>query len=205
MKKHFIAALLVCCLTSFVPVAFAQSADECMAKVKELAPMLPKLIESAKSQVHTLMPDPAAYEKTLPALDKVIADKDQTNLKNYGGLCEAYFFSGDNANGQRIYDTFMKNEKDILGADNTYGAFVQGDIGILRYLNKDYPAAEQALAPAINQLESHMSPSVADNLIASYLCLSLIKDQSPDAAQKKEGAELAKKLVDLAIKQRQPQ
>ncbi len=184
--------------------SFAQTPDECLAKVKALEPMLPRIIDSARASIHSLIPDPAAYEKTLPPLDKVIKDKDKVNFKNYGGLSEAYFYSGDTANGQRIFSVVLANSNDMLGADDTYTALVEGDLGILRFNEKNYDAAQLNLLSAIKQLEAHLTPASSNNLIADYLCMTLIRDSSDNKTDKGEASAYAKKLVDLTVKQRQP-
>lgn len=72
---------------------FASEADQ-FARVLSMKAFLPKMMEAIKAQVHVLMPDPAAYEKTLPAFEKIVADKDRLNLRNYGGLAEAFILGG---------------------------------------------------------------------------------------------------------------
>src|SRR5690242_2626561 len=60
----------------------APSAEECLVRVRGFEPTLMRLKETCKSTISAIIPDPAAYEKTLPAFEKVIADKDAKNLRN---------------------------------------------------------------------------------------------------------------------------
>src|SRR4051812_32964153 len=108
MRKAALFLSVLFLLSCLCPT-HAQSPDECLVRVKGLESMLPKVTNGARATIHELIPDPAAYEKTLPALDKVIKDKDKLNFKNYGGLAEAYFFSGNASDGQRIYTVFTTN------------------------------------------------------------------------------------------------
>jgi hypothetical protein len=199
-------ALLLSILLSLFAVfpSFAQTPDECLVKVMGLEPMLPKLIDGARASIHAMIPDPPAYERTLPPLDKVIKDKDVLNFKNYGGLSEAYFFNGMAPEGQRIYTLFAANSTNVLGADDTYAANVAGDLGILNFMDNKYDDAENYLLPAIKQLEAHLTPAVSNNLIADYLCMTLMRNKSTKEAEKNEASSYAKKLIDLAVKQRQP-
>src|SRR6202011_4416994 len=119
-----------------------QTPEECLTRVKSLVPMFPKMMEGGKASIHALIPDPAAYEKTLPPFEKVIADKDATNLKNYGGLAEAYLFAGDRTNGDRLFSLFSANSRKILGPDEIYSALVEGDVGFLDFYEDNYIKAE---------------------------------------------------------------
>ncbi|MBI2809994.1 MAG: hypothetical protein HYX67_04095 [Candidatus Melainabacteria bacterium] len=203
MRKAALLLSILFLLSTFSQT-FAQTPDECLVKVQSMEPMLPKVINGARASIHEIIPDPAAYEKTLPPLDKVIKDKDVLNFKNYGGLSEAYFFSGNAPDGQRIYTTFAANSTNVLGADDTYAAYVGGDLGILNFIDNKYSDAENYLLPAIKQLESHLTPAISNNLIADYLCITLIRSKSTKETEKAEASKYAKKLIDLVIKQRQP-
>src|SRR5882672_4382934 len=58
------------------PKLVAPSREECLMRIRSFEPTLQKLKETCKSTISAIIPDPAAYEKTLPPIDKVIADKD---------------------------------------------------------------------------------------------------------------------------------
>ncbi len=203
MRKAALLLSILFLLSTLCPTV-AQTPDQCLVKVQSMEPMLPKVINGARASIHEIIPDPPAYEKTLPPLDKVIKDKDVLNFKNYGGLAEAYFFSGNAPEGQRIYTTFATNSTNVLGADDTYAAYVGGDLGILNFIDNKYNDAESYLLPAIKQLESHLTPAITNNLIADYLCMTLIRSKSTKETEKAEASTYAKKLIDLVIKQRQP-
>ena len=203
MRKAALLLSVLFLLSALCPI-FAQTPAECLVRVQGLESMLPKVTNGARATIHEIIPDPTAYEKTLPPLDKVIKDKDKLNFKNYGGLAEAYFFSGNASDGQRIYTVFAANATDVLGPDDTYPAYVGGDLGILNFIDKKYSDAENYLLPAIKQLESHLTPAISNNLIADYLCMALIRTKSAKETEKTEATTYAKKLVDLVNKQRQP-
>ncbi len=163
--------------------------------------MLPRLMETGRASLKALIPDPAAYEKTLRPFEEVIKDKDQLGFKNYGGLAEAYFFAGDREKGQRLYDQFIAHSTEILGPEDNYRAGLEGDLGILYFNEKDYKTAEPFLLRAIKQLEDHLTPAISNNLIANYLCMTIIRDHENNKA---EAGAYAKKLMDLVARQRQP-
>ncbi len=71
-------------------------------------PTLMRLEDTCKSTISAIIPDPVAYEKTLPSIDKVIADKDSKNFRNYGGLSEAFYYAGDKAKGKELFSKSLK-------------------------------------------------------------------------------------------------
>jgi len=191
MKK--LAATLLICLLCTVGSAWSQSPtpDECLARVKNMEPMLPKLMDSASAAIHALLPN--------PTMAKVIATKDKTNLKNYGGLSEGFFFAGDKVKGEKLYNQFKANAKTILGPTDTYQALIEGDMGLVYFYEKNYAKAEPMLLDSKNQLEANLTAAVANNLITDYMCLSMMYDKKGKPAEAKK---YAKALVDLAVKQR---
>ncbi len=158
--------------------SFAQTPSDCLVRIRSAEPTLPKLFESAKSSLQVLMPDPAAYEKTLPPFEKVLASKDVKNLKNYGGLAEAYFYNGEEAKALKIYSLFTANAKQVLGPNDTFPALVGCDIGLLYFSRKNYSKAEPLLLESTKQLEAHLTPANSNNLITDYVCLALINDKA---------------------------
>ena len=162
--------------------------------------MMPNLVAAAKGAIHGLLPDPEAYEKTLPPLDKVVESGDKVQLKNYAGLAEALFYAGDKAKGEAIYAKFKQVSDKVYGPDDVYSALVEGDMGLIYCYEKDYEKAEPLLLYASKRLEENLSAAHANNLVTSYMCLALINDKR---GKTEEAKIYAKKLVDLAIKQRQ--
>jgi len=175
--------------------------ERCLMLVRSCEPQIPKWMEAGKNTIHALIPDPQAYEKTLPPIEKVVSDKDKLNLKNYGGLSEAYLYSGDEATCQKLYSIFASNAKPILGPDDIFSAGVEGDIGLYYFNKQDYVRAAPFMTEAIAQLESHLTPANSNNLVAAYMCMALIRDKAGD---KTEAETYAKKSIDLTLKQRQP-
>jgi hypothetical protein len=190
-----ILAIIISC-----GVATAQTADECLTRVKSMEAMMPNLVASAKGAIHGLLPDPEAYAKTLPPIDEVIASGDKVNLKNYGGLSEAFFYAGDKEKGRAIYTKFKANAEKIYGPDDLYCALIEGDMGLVYFYEKDYETAEPFLLYATKRLEENLTAAHANNLVTNYMCLCLINDKRGDVDNAKK---YAKQLVDLAIKQRQ--
>ncbi len=160
---------------------------------------MPNIMKSASASVLALLPDPDAYEKTLPPMAKVIATKDKINFKNYGGLAERFFFGGDKARGEKIYNQFKANSKAILGPTDTFQALIEGDMALVYFYEKNYAKAEPMLLNAKNQLEANLTSAVSNNLVTNYMCLSMMYDKQGKTADAKK---YAKALVDLAIKQR---
>ncbi len=191
---------MVFALLSVCP-SFAQTPDECLVRVRNMEPMLPKIMDSAKAALQALIPDPAAYETALPPFAKVIADKDVNNFKRYGGLAEAYIYAGDKVKGPKLYSDFMAHATEMLGADDTYPAGVEGDVGLFNFNEKNFEDSVGYLLPAIDLIEKHLTPAVSNNLLAYYLCMAIIRDKGDNKA---EALSYSKKVVDLAIRQRQP-
>ena len=81
--------------------------EECLRRVRSFEPTLLKLKETCKSTINAIIPDAAAYEKTLPPIEKVIADKDARNLRNYGGLSEAFYFNDNAVKGKELFSKVM--------------------------------------------------------------------------------------------------
>ncbi len=180
----------------------APSAEACLEKVRGMAETFPKMAEAGKEAVRTMIPDPAEFEKKLPAIEEVLKNKDAINLKNYGGLSEAYLFKGDEEKAEKLLKSVSEGAKDILPENDNFLAAVKGDFGLAYYLNNKYDKAETYLGDAVSQLEKHYQPALANNLVASYLCMTIIKDKQ---GKTEEAKGFAKKLVVLALKLRQEQ
>jgi len=177
----------------------APTAEQCLERVKSMESMMPNLMASATAAIHELLKDPVAYEKTLPPMEKVVADKDATNLKNYGGLAEAYFYAGDKVKGEALYAQFKSNSKQIFGPTETFQALVEGDMGLVYFYENNFEKAEPLLLDSMNQLKANLTAAVANNLITDYMCLTLINNKRGNTDDAKK---YAKELVDLAIKTR---
>lgn len=171
-----------------------------MVKVRSLEATIPKIYQSVKAGVSTLIPAPESYEKTLPPFAKVLATHDQLNFKNYGGLSEAYFFAGNRKRGETLYALFSANAKSVLGPEDTYHAGVGGDMAFFYFYDKNYSKAEPLLLGAIKQLETHLTPPVANSLVFDYSLMSLILEKEGKTA---EASSYAKKYVDLEKKQQE--
>lgn len=185
--------------TETQPTLKALTPEECLVRVKAMEPMLPTLMNGAKVVITGLIPDPHDFEQKLPPFDKVIADKDVKNLKKYGGLAEAYLYGGDEKNGDRLFAIF-KTGRSMLPADDTFPGGVYGDFGFMYFTQKKYSEAEPLLLESMRLYETYPTPYTNNGLVTDYLCLSLIKDQAGD---KQAANDYAKKLIDLAIKERQ--
>ncbi|MBP7861591.1 tetratricopeptide repeat protein [bacterium] len=180
----------------------APSSEACLEKVRGMAETFPKMAEAGKEAVRTMIPDPAEFEKKLPAIEEVLKNKDAMNLKNYGGLSEAYLFKGDEEKAEKLLKSVSEGAKEILPENDNFLAAVKGDFGLAYYLNNKYDKAETYLGDAVSQLEKHYQPALANNLVASYLCMTIIKDKQ---GKTEEAKGFAKKLVVLALKLRQEQ
>jgi hypothetical protein len=177
----------------------ALTPEECLVRVKTMEPMLPTLLDSAKMVITRLIPDPQDFEKKLPPFEKVIADKDVKNLKNYGGLAEAYLYGGDEKSGDKLFAQF-KSGRSMLPADDTFPGGVYGDFGFMYFAQKKYSEAEPLLLESMRLYETYPTAYTNNGLVTDYLCLSLIKDQAGD---KTAAGDYAKKLIDLALKEHQ--
>lgn len=180
----------------------APSSEACLEKVRGMAETFPKMAEAGKEAVRTMIPDPAEFEKKLPTIAEVLKNKDAMNLKNYGGLSEAYLFKGDEEKAETLLKSVSEGAKNILPENDNFLAAVKGDFGLAYYLNNKYDKAEAYLGDAVTQIEKHYQPSLANNLVASYLCMTIIKDKQ---GKTDEAKNFAKKLVVLALKLRQEQ
>jgi len=180
----------------------APSSEACLERVRGMAENFPKMAEAGKEAVRTLIPDPDAFEKKLPTMEDVLKNKDAMNLKNYGGLSEAFLFKGEEEKAEKILKSVCEGAKDILPENDNFLAAVKGDFGLAYYLNNKYDKAELYLGDAVSQLEKHYQPQLANNLVASYLCMTIIKDKQ---GKTDEAKGFAKKLVVLALKMRQEQ
>ena len=182
------------------PNLLLPSAEECLNRVRGFEPTLLNLRETAKSAITAIIPDPVAYEKTLPPIDKVIADKDAKNLRNFGGLSEAYYFAGNPEKGKVLFTKFETGAKTLLPADDTFPGLVKSDIGLYFFFEKNYAASENYISDALTKLEPHLTAANSNNILSAYMTLSLIYDKS---GKKEKALEFAKKAVALAIRQRQ--
>ncbi len=178
----------------------APTPEECLVRVRSFEPTLMRLKDTCKSTISAIIPDPVAYEKTLPAMDKVIADKDLLNFRNYGGLSEAFYYAGDKAKGKELFSKFEANAATVLGPEDTFAGLVKGDIGLLFFFENNFTDAEKYVVDALNKVEPHLTAANSNNVLSSFMCLALIYDKT---GNKEKSLEYAKKAVDLAIKQRQ--
>lgn len=178
----------------------APNSEACLEQVRKMSVNFPKVAEAGKEAVLTMIPDPAAYEQKLPSIDSVLKDKDATNLKNYGGLAEAFLFKGEEEKALSLLKSVQTGSKSILPESDNFIAAVEGDFGLAYYLKDNFVESEKYLSSAVNQIEKFYQPHLANNLIASYLCLAIIKDKQ---GKTDEAKTWAKKLVVLALKQSQ--
>jgi hypothetical protein len=186
-------------VTTVAPVDLAP--EECLRRVHNIEPMMPKIMEGARAAISAIVPDPDAYEKTLPALDKVVADKDDKALMNIGGLSEAFLYAGNKEKGKKYFSFFCDNADTILGAEHPFPGLVKGDVGLLLFTEDNYKDAEPLLLESLKKLEANPISANSNNLITNYMCLALINDKG---GSKDKALSYAKKMVDLSIKQRQP-
>lgn len=174
--------------------------EECLRRVRSFEPTLLRLKETCKGTLNSIIPDAAAYEKTLPPIDQVIADKDAKNLRNYGGLSEAYYFNDNSARGQELFSKFEKSAPGILGEHDTFIGLVKGDIGLYYFFQSDLGKAEKYILDAVSTLEPYITAANSNNVLSSYMALALIYDKS---GKNDKALEYATKAVNLSIKQRQ--
>lgn len=186
--------------TGSVPSLTLPSAEECLTRVRGFEPTLLNLRETAKSAISAIIPDPVAYEKTLPPIEKVISDKDAKNLRNFGGLSEAYYFAGNAAKGKELFAKFESGAKTLIDSSDPFPGLVKGDIGLYYFFEKNYDDAEKYISDALARIEPHMTMANSNNILSSYMTLTLIYDK---AGKREKALEYAKKAVALAIKQRQ--
>lgn len=175
------------------------SPEECLRRVHNIEPLMPKIMEGARTAISAIVPDPEGYEKTLPTLEKVLADKDAKTLMNIGGLSEAFYYAGNKEKGQKLFKFFCDNADSILGAEHPFPGLVKGDVGLLFFTEKNYAEAEPLLLDSLKKLESNMTAANSNNLITNYMCLSLINDEG---GNKEKALSYAKKMVDLTLKLR---
>ncbi len=197
MHKILLLSLTVLALAT--PGALAQTPEECLARVRTMKPKIPGMMDGCKTLIKNLIPDPVAYEKSLPPFSQVLSGKDTLNFKNYGGLAEAYYYKGDKTKGESLYKPFAAHATELLGASDNFAAGVTGDIGLLYFSADDYAHAEPFLLSAIKQIEKNTTPAIANNLIADYMCIALIRDKQGKIA---EASQYSKKLVETATKLR---
>jgi hypothetical protein len=200
MKKNF-----ACLLIPLIVASFAQgqtpTADQSIEMMHKLEPTLPGLIKAAKTQMTSVIPDPAAYEKNLPARDKVVSTKDVDNLKEYGGLSEAYLFADKTDKAEELRSWFAQSAKTILPPDETFTASVNGDFGIYYFDKGDFKKAEPLLVSSMKEFEAHLTPAIYNNLLSDYICLALIRDKQ---GKKDDAVSYMRKLADLSTQQSQP-
>lgn len=173
---------------------------ECLRRVRGIEITLLNLKETCKGTINAIIPDAVAYEKTLPPIDKVIADKDAKNFRNYGGLSEAFFYNDNPEKGKELFSKFEENASSILGAEDTFLGLVKGDIGLYYYFQNDFANAETYILDAVSKLEPHLNAANSNNVLSSYMALCLIYDK---AGKQDKALSYATKAVDLSIKQRQ--
>lgn len=174
--------------------------EECLRRVRSFEPTLLRLKETCKGTLNSIIPDAAAYEKTLPPIDQVIADKDAKNLRNYGGLSEAYYFNDNSVRGQELFSKFEKSAPGILGEHDTFVGLVKGDIGLYFFFQNDFGNAEKYMLEALTALEPQLTAANSNNVLSSYMALTLVYDK---AGNNEKALAYATKAVDLSIKQRQ--
>lgn len=174
--------------------------EECLRRVLGFEPTLLKLKETCKSTINAIIPDAIEYEKTLPPIEKVIADKDAKNLRNYGGLSEAFYFNDNAVKGAQLFSKFESNAPEILGAHDTFLGLVKGDIGLYYFFQSDLGTAEKYILDAVSKLEPYITAANSNNVLSSYMALAIIYDKS---GKNDKALEYATKAVNLSIKQRQ--
>jgi hypothetical protein len=201
MKKNLACLLLPLVIASFGQAQTPPTADQCLDIMHKLEPTLPGLIQSAKTQITSMIPDPPGYEKKLPARDKVVSTKDVDNLKEYGGLSEAYLFSDKTDKAEELRSWFTQSAKTVFPPDETFTASVNGDFGIYYFDKKDFKKAEPLLLSSMNQFEAHLTPAIYNNLLSDYICMALIRDKQ---GKKDDAVSYMRKLADLSAKQQQP-
>jgi len=199
MKRFAISiAVTIVSLASCLPVSAQDIApEECLKKVLSLKPLEPSMMEPAKAALHSLIPDPAGYEKTLPPLAIVISTKDAVNLKNYGGLSEAYLYAGETSKGESIFSQFSTHANEILGANDSFPPGVTGDFALYYYFQNNYAKAEPLFLKASNDLEKNPAGERLTNLVSDYMCLTFICNKKGNKA---DAQKYAKKMVDLSLK-----
>lgn len=173
---------------------------ECLRRVRAFEPTLLNLKDTCKGTINAIIPDAAAYEKTLPPIDKVIAEKDAKNFRNYGGLSEAFYYNDNADRGKELFSKFEANAESILGAEDTFLGLVKGDIGLYYYFQNDFANAETYILDAVSKLEPHLNAANSNNVLSSYMALCLIYDK---AGKQDKALAYATKAVDLSIRQRQ--
>lgn len=198
IKAALAFAFTVATTCIFCLSAPAQTADECLKRVRNMEPMIPQIMAGCRTRVAEQMPDAAAFEKKLPSFADVVAKSDKVNLKKYGLLTEAYLFAGNKAKAESLYSQLKANSKHVLGPQDPFAALVEGDMALVYFFEKNYTRAEPLLLEAIKQLEKHVDAVSTNNLITDYMCLTIIRDEAGKTA---EAQAYAKKLVDLAVKQ----
>lgn len=200
MKRQLVAwtlAIQTLCFASAVQADLPKTPDEYIAFARKLEPVLTQTKAAAQEFMKKIVPDPAAYEKTLPPKEKVASAKDATNLKNYGGLSEAYLYNtGDVKKAEELFAWFNQLAPNVFSASDPYRACVEGDFAIYYYTSGQYAKAEAYLLDEIKELEVRRTAASSNNLISAYICMALIKDK---AGKTKEAAAYAKKYVDLAL------
>lgn len=198
-KVAGLSVALVLLMQAMGSAVLAQTGEQCLNLVHKLEPEMPKLIDSAAVTIHNLVPSPEEYEKTLPAMSKVTVGKDRLNLKNWGGLSEAYLFAGKRTKAEALYKSFAQASKTVFEPTDTYLAAVEGDFGMVYFMDKNYAKAEPLLLDSIKSMEANLTYAISNNLISNYICMSLIRDKQ---GKTKEAANYALKYVELAKKQR---
>jgi|688.fasta_scaffold490031_2 hypothetical protein len=205
MKKQLVAlsaAFQILLCTGAANAQLPKTADEYIAFARKLEPVMTQAKDAAASFMKKAVPDPAAYEKSLPAKDIIESSKDAANLKNYGGLSEAYLYNnGDVKKAEELFSWFNSLAPKILPKADNYRACVEGDFGIYYFTSGQYAKAEAYLVDEIKELETKRTAASANNLISGYICMALIRDK---AGKTKEAADYAKKYVDLALSMQQP-
>lgn len=180
----------------------ANTARDPMELVHKLEPMLPKLFDSAKASVHSLMPEPAAYEKTLPPRQQVVEKKDQLNFKNYAGLSEAYLFDDQLDKAEELFQWCQSNYVNVLGkTDHFVPGLVTADFGLYHFYKNNFTKAEPLCRSSVDVLTKYGPPSAANNLVANFLVLCLICDKQK---RSEEARTWAQKLIELSIAQNKP-
>jgi hypothetical protein len=187
-------------LTAFVSfsAALAQSADECLKRVRNMEPAIPQIMAGSRTQVVEMIPDAAAYEKKLPPFAEVVAKSDKKSFEKYGLLTQAYLFAGNKKKAESLYAQLKANSKAVLGPKSSYAALVEGNMALVYFFEKNYSRAEPLLLEAIKHLEKHVDGDSTNILITNYMCMAIIRDNGGKTA---EAQTYAKKLVDLAVKQ----
>lgn len=135
-----------------------------------------EILSKSKDVIKNIIPDAAAYEKTLPSQAKVLETDDALNFKNYGGLAEAYLYEDQVTKAEELFKWCQLHSQKVLGKDDRFiNGAVATDFGFYYFVTKSNPArAEELLRLSTKTLEKNPTRREQDSLITAYMILSLI-------------------------------